>query len=100
MINGSQMLSQKWVKILPHSNDTILLLSAIVLASQAQQYPFESDWITAKVLGLLVYIALGMFAFRWGRTLLIKTGAWLCALCVYLYIIGVAVSKSPVLLFM
>ena len=39
--------------MLPHVNDTLLLLAAIGLSVVQQQYPFVHGWVTAKVLGLL-----------------------------------------------
>ena len=60
----SDMMKQKWVKILPHVNDTILLISAIMLAISIEQYPFVHGWLTAKFVALIIYIILGMFALK------------------------------------
>lgn len=95
MIRVSDMLKQRWVKILPHINDTVLLLSAILLASAIQQNPIANSWLTAKVLGLLTYILLGMVALRFGKTRKIKISAWILALIVFGYIVLVALTKSP-----
>jgi threonine/homoserine/homoserine lactone efflux protein len=56
------------VRVVPHVNDTLLLVAAIGLSIVLQQYPFVHAWVTAKVLGLLAYIGLGMFALRRGRS--------------------------------
>ena len=93
--NNSAQLRQPWVKILPHLIDTVLLVSAIALAITIQQNPAEHAWLTAKVSGLLIYIALGMVAMRFGKTRKIKITAWITALCVFVYIVGVALTKSP-----
>ena len=95
MIRASDMLKQRWVKILPHVNDTVLLLSAILLASAIQQNPIANSWLTAKVLGLLSYIILGMVALRFGKTRKIKISAWILALIVFGYIVLVALTKNP-----
>ena len=60
----SSMMSQKWVKILPHVNDTFLLITATILAISIQQYPFVDGWLTAKITALLFYIVFGMFALK------------------------------------
>lgn len=97
MMRGSALLKRRWVKIAPHVVDTILLASAVVLALRIRQYPFVHDWLTAKVLALLVYIALGLVALRFGRTWPIRVAAWAAALAVFLYIVGVALTRRPTL---
>ncbi|SEF71669.1 Uncharacterized membrane protein SirB2 [Nitrosomonas ureae] len=97
LIQDSQKLHQRWVKILPHINDTVLLISAILLAVVIQQNPLDHAWLTAKVFGLLVYIGLGMVAMRFGKTRKARITSWIAALCVFAYIVLVALTKSPVL---
>jgi len=95
LMQDSHHLQQRWVKILPHVFDTVLLTSAIALAILIQQDPMNHGWLTAKVIGLLVYIFLGMIAIRFGKTRKIRIAAWLAAQCVFIYIVLVAVNKSP-----
>lgn len=97
LMQDSQNLHQRWVKILPHIIDTILLTSAIALAIVIQQNPVSNSWLTAKVIGLLFYISLGMVALRFGKTRQIKILAWLAAQCVFAYIVLVALTKNPAL---
>ena len=95
MMRSSTLLQQRWVKILPHVNDTLLLISAILLAVLIQQNPLENAWLTAKIVGLFVYIGLGMVALRFGKTFAIKVGAWIMAQIVFFYIVLVALTKNP-----
>ncbi|MBX9917027.1 MAG: regulator SirB [Nitrosomonas sp.] len=97
LIRDSTNLRQRWVKILPHIIDTVLLTSAVFLAMAIQQNPLQDSWLTAKVAGLLLYIALGMVAMRFGKTRRAKIIAWVAAQCVFIYIVLVAITKSPVL---
>lgn len=97
LIRDSTNLRQRWVKILPHIIDTVLLTSAVFLAMVIQQNPLQDSWLTAKVAGLLLYIALGMVAIRFGKTRRAKIIAWVAAQCVFIYIVLVAITKSPVL---
>ncbi|MBY0475541.1 MAG: SirB2 family protein [Nitrosomonas sp.] len=97
LIQDSENLRQRWVKILPHINDTVLLVSAILLAIAIQQNPLEHAWLAAKIFGLLVYIGLGMVAMRFGKTRKTRIAAWVAALFVFAYIVLVALTKSPVL---
>lgn len=83
------------LKILPHIVDTLLLASGVTLAVLIHQYPGVDPWLTAKLVGLVVYIALGMVALRHGRTPVVRVGAWLAALCVFGYIVSVALTQNP-----
>ena len=99
MIQGSPLLKLRWVKILPHAIDTVLLASAITLVAMIQQYPGFNIWISAKIGALLLYILLGMVAFRFGKTQKIKTISWILAQIVFFYIVLVALTKNPTLIF-
>ena len=99
MIQGSPLLKRRWVKILPHVIDTILLASAITLVTMIQQYPGFNIWLIAKIGGLLLYIFLGMIALRFGKTQKIKIISWILAQIVFFYIVLVALTKSPALIF-
>lgn len=95
MWRGSPALKHPIVKRLPHINDTLLLLAALYLAYSSQQYPFQVDWLTAKLIALFVYIGLGFITLRFGRTLAQKRGAFLLAVVVFAYIYFVARTRSP-----
>lgn len=97
MLIDSPRLKAKWIKVAPHINDSVLLVSGILLAIQIRQYPFINGWLTAKVLGLLVYISLGMVALRFGKTKVTKALAFLSAIMVFVYIVLVAMTKNPLL---
>jgi uncharacterized membrane protein SirB2 len=95
MFIDSPMLRRRWVRVLPHIVDTVLLGSAIALAVVSHQYPFVFGWLTAKVAGLLVYILCGMMALRRGRTLGVRAVFFVAALLSYAYIISVALTRNP-----
>lgn len=94
MIRRSQALDAPWVRIAPHVVDTLLLASAIALVVVTHQYPLEQNWVTAKILGLLVYIGLGTMALRRGRTQAVRIASWLAALATFGYIVSVALSRN------
>ena len=91
----SPLVQQRWVKILPHLVDTVLLSSAIALAMLSQQYPIEQPWLSAKVIGLLCYIGCGMAAFRFSRDKKKMAVFFVLALCSYAYIVSVALTRHP-----
>ena len=94
MMRDSRMLERRWVRVLPHVVDTVLLASAIALAVMLKQYPLVEPWLTAKVVALLFYIGLGMIALSYGSTRRLRFGAWIMAQAVFLYIVGVALTRN------
>lgn len=98
MIRAAPLLHARWVRIAPHVVDTVLLASAIALAAMSQQYPFIESWLTAKVLALVAYIGIGTIALRRGSTKRARVAAWIAAQLVFLYIVAVAVARSPFVL--
>lgn len=80
---------------LPHVNDSLLLAAAIWLALTTGQYPLQQDWLTAKVLALLVYILVGRQALRPGLTTTGRAYWLVAALASVAYIVAVAITRSP-----
>ncbi|MCU0807017.1 MAG: SirB2 family protein [Candidatus Contendobacter sp.] len=95
MLADSPQLQRRWVRIVPHCIDTVLLASAIGLTLILQQYPFANGWLTAKVLALIAYIILGSIALKRGPTRTIRAAAWIAALAMFGYIASVALTRSP-----
>ncbi len=95
MLQGSPLLKARTTRILPHIVDTLLLGSAIALALRIAQYPFVHAWLTAKVLALLAYIVLGSIALKYGRSRRVRALSYGLALGVFLYIVAVAITRSP-----
>ncbi|HEC18074.1 MAG TPA: regulator SirB [Gammaproteobacteria bacterium] len=94
----SPWLQARLVKVLPHVVDTLLLASAIVLASQWGWAALGIPWLQAKIIALLVYIGLGMVALHAGFSKKLRLLAWNIAMLVFVYIIAVAITKRPWLL--
>ena len=94
MLQNSPWLQSPLTKRLPHIVDTVLLLTAIAMVYWSSQYPFQQGWLTAKVVALVVYIGLGMLALRYGKSRRVRGIAWLSAIVVFMYIVGVALSRD------
>jgi uncharacterized membrane protein SirB2 len=97
---GALLLGASWPRHprsrrVADSVDGVLLLAAVVLMVMTRQYPGLTPWVTAKVVGLLMYIALGIAAFRFARNRGQRLAAWLGALCVAAYMVSVAISHRP-----
>ena len=99
MLRASPRLQQRWARIVPHIVDTLLLASAIGLAVVSHQYPGQMPWLTAKVVALVGYIVLGTIALKRGRTEGVRTAAFVGALACFAYIVAVAVTKNPLVVF-
>ncbi|MCK2127456.1 SirB2 family protein [Thauera aromatica] len=94
MFTGSPLLQRRLTRVLPHVIDSLLLLSAIGLATMIGQYPFAAGWVTAKVFGLIAYILLGTVAIKRGRTPTVRAAAFVGALVVYAWIVSIAITKN------
>ncbi|MCI4411173.1 MAG: SirB2 family protein [Thiotrichales bacterium] len=88
-ITGKSWVQRKSVRILPHIIDTGLLITAIALLVTLEISPL-TDWVLAKIIALVVYIVLGVFAFRIAKTPARKGFFWLAALAVFAYMFAVA----------
>ena len=94
MFQDSRWLQHQLIKTIPHVIDTVLLISGITLAVILHQYPGTNDWLTAKLLALLLYIVLGSIALRRGKTKGIRIVSWLGASLVFFYLVMVALQKT------
>lgn len=91
LLQGSAQLQAKWVKITPHVVDTVLLCSAIAMLVVSQQFPV---WVHVKITLLVVYIGLGLMAFKKAKTQGQKLTFLLAAVAVYVFLISVGLTKS------
>ena len=81
LLQHSPQLKAKWVKISPHVIDTILLFSAIAMLVVSGQFP---AWVHVKMTLLLVYIGLGLMAFKKAKTTKQQVVFLVSALLVYM----------------
>jgi uncharacterized membrane protein SirB2 len=92
---GAQWAMAAPLRWLSYAIDTTLLTAALMLVTIVHQYPFVHAWLTTKVLLLIVYIALGTFALKRGRTPRARLACFVAALCTYGFIASVAVEHHP-----
>jgi uncharacterized membrane protein SirB2 len=95
MLAGSQRVYHPALKYLSYLIDSTLLAAAVLLTLILHQYPFAQSWLTAKVLLLVVYIVLGVFALRRGASRARRAGFFVAALAVYLFIVSIAIAHDP-----
>jgi uncharacterized membrane protein SirB2 len=92
MLAGGRARPRLWVTLVTHVNDTILLVCALYMA---WLLGFQ-DWVIAKLVGLALFIALGIVALKRGRTRGMRLAAFAAALAVLAYLFAVALSKRVV----
>ncbi|UXY13074.1 invasion regulator SirB2 [Kosakonia sp. ML.JS2a] len=91
----------RWVRVLPHTIDTVLLLSGAGLMWVTGYLPFtvKGAWLTEKLFGVIIYIVLGFIALGRHRPRSQQTGfiAFMLGLVVLYIIIKLAATKVPIL---
>jgi len=85
---------KRWLKVVPHVNDTLLLIFAILLCIIIQQAPLITPWLTEKVAAVILYILAGMFALRWSKNRLSKIIWFMIALFMFAYAANIAINKG------
>jgi uncharacterized membrane protein SirB2 len=101
VLSGASWPRHRLTRTLPHLVDTVLLLSAAGMLWLIRVSPWALPWLQAKIIGLVVYVALGVFALRpvsaarAQRSRRLRLIAWIGALAVFGYIVSVALVKSP-----
>lgn len=95
MLTGSERLQHPVTRVLPHVVDTIFLSSGIAMLVMLGLNPLSQPWLLAKFGGLILYVLLGTVAIRRGSNLEMRAVAFVAALSMFAYVVGVAMSKSP-----
>lgn len=94
-------LERRWVRVLPHAVDSVLLLSGVTLMLMTRYFPFteEGTWLTEKLFGVIIYIILGFVALGRRRPRSQQVGfiAFMLALMVLCIIVKLAITKVPLL---
>jgi uncharacterized membrane protein SirB2 len=93
MIRNSNTSSHKFFKIAPHILYLLLIGTGIGLAIQQNISPSAQPWLQAKLFALVLFILLGVFAFKHSKPT-IRTILWSLALVVFAYMASVAQSKN------
>ena len=83
------------VRYLSYAIDTVLLAAALTLTTIVRQYPGVDDWLTVKVVLLVLYIGLGSFALKRARSRRGRLACWMAALAVFGAIATVAHAHHP-----
>ena len=97
----SPQLQRRWVRVVPHINDSVLLLSGVALIVSQGFYPFteQQSWLTAKLFGVIIYILLGHVALgRRHRSLSLRWVTFILAVSCFCLIAQAAITKLAFLM--
>ena len=97
--SGAQWPTAAPLRYLSYAIDTTLLAAALMLMTIVQQYPFVHGWLTVKILLLVVYIVLGTYALRRGRTRKLRIIYWVSALLIFGFIVTIARAHHSIGIF-
>jgi uncharacterized membrane protein SirB2 len=78
-----------------YSIDTVLLTAALMLVSMLPAAVFANHWLTVKLALLVIYVVLGSFALKRGRSARVRAICFGCAVAVYAVIFGIARAHQP-----
>lgn len=88
------LLQTRVARVVPHVIDTVLLASAVCLATLVG-FAANANWLLPKIGGLFVYVLLGSVALKYGRRRLVCVTSWLGAIFVFAFIVSVARTHQP-----
>jgi len=91
---GAAWVRSRLAKSLPHIIDSVLLISALGLAYLTGFTPTNSPWLLGKIIGLLIYIGLGVVALRPDTPPMRRRAALVAALFVLGWIVAMAITKQ------
>ena len=83
------------VRYLSYTVDTILLTAALMLLTILPHAMFANGWLTIKLVLVVVYVLLGSFALKRGRTPRVRLACYVAALLVFATIVGIALAHHP-----
>ncbi len=96
LLNGRAWAMSAPVRYLSYSVDTVLLTAALMLATMLPSGVFANGWLSVKLLLLVLYVALGSYALKRGRTPKIRRICFVAALLVYAFMLTVARTHQPI----
>jgi uncharacterized membrane protein SirB2 len=92
---GSTLPQSPAIRYLSYTIDTVLLTAALMLLSILHLNPLTTPWLATKLALLLLYIALGSFALKRGRTRRMRAVFLALAILALLSMVTIARAKDP-----
>jgi uncharacterized membrane protein SirB2 len=95
VLNGKTWAMSSPLRYLSYSIDTVLLTAALMLATMLPGAVFANGWLSVKLVLLVIYVVLGSFALKRGRTLKTRWLFFIAAVSVYAFMLSVARTHQP-----
>ena len=95
LLNNMKVAMSPMVRYLSYGIDTVLLTAALMLATLLPSAMFANGWLLEKIILLVVYIVLGSFALKRGRSRKSRTLFFIAAVSVFAFMISVARAHHP-----
>lgn len=95
LLMGSRAGMSPALRYLSYGIDTVLLTAALMLVTILPRALFANGWLTVKLVLLVVYVVLGSFALKRGRTANVRRVCFLSALMVFAIMLGIARAHHP-----
>ena len=92
---GARWVRARPARTIPHVLDTLLLASGLWLLFTIGTGLAAAPWFSAKMIGLVAYVLLGVVALRPGTSRGLRVVAWIAALAVVGWMWSVARTKNP-----
>jgi uncharacterized membrane protein SirB2 len=94
LIRLSPRLDDKFIRSAPNIIDGLLIISALGAAITIGWYPFANAWVTAKLLGTLVYLGLTHAGYHTRKPLIHNL-----AVIPLIYVLATVACHSPIACF-
>jgi uncharacterized membrane protein SirB2 len=95
MLAGARWPQAFVARYLSYTIDTVLLTAALMLVAILPAAMFANHWLTVKLVLVVAYVVLGVFALRRGRSRTIRATCYVAALLVFATIVGIARMHHP-----
>ena len=95
-----QLKRETWANAAPlrylsYSIDSVLLTAALMLVTILPHAMYANGWLTVKLVLLVVYVVLGSFALKRGRTPRARLISYTLALATFAFMLTVARTHHP-----
>lgn len=100
-VRGAGVLAgMRWPHWLPvrwssYAIDTVLLTAALMLLTILPGAVFANGWLVTKLVLLVVYVVLGMFAIKRARTRIVRAACYVGALATFAMVYTIARAHQP-----
>lgn len=95
VLNNKKVAMAAPLRYMSYGIDTVLLTAALMLATMLPSAMFANGWLLEKIILLVVYIVLGSFALKRGRSNKNRTWFFIAAVSVFAFMFTVARAHHP-----